>query len=158
MEIILGAIIVVCVLIGFWKLQQSEQVKANQSIVYGLLSLGVVGFILIATTGISYAMVVYVVALTPVLPFAMRLFQHSYYEQPAYDELSIVNAAALMQREEALQVLGLDEMATADDVKKAHKAMILRVHPDQGGSDYLTQKVNQARDMLIQPRKMKPKL
>lgn len=54
-----------------------------------------------------------------------------------------------MSREEALEILGLDETADEQAIHKAYKEMIRRVHPDQGGSSYLAAKINQARDVLL---------
>ena len=53
-----------------------------------------------------------------------------------------------MDRTEALSVLGLDEGADAAAVDAAHRKMIRRAHPDQGGSAYLAAKVNEAREVL----------
>ena len=49
----------------------------------------------------------------------------------------------------ALEILGLDESADKDQVIKAHRGLMQRLHPDRGGSDYLAQKINAARDYLI---------
>jgi len=54
-----------------------------------------------------------------------------------------------MSREEALEILGLTEGATADDVKRAHREMMMRHHPDQGGSNYFATKLNEAKDLLL---------
>lgn len=59
------------------------------------------------------------------------------------------SAPAGMSREEALAVLGLTEEATPDDIRAAHRRIIGQIHPDQGGSDYLAAKANQARDRLL---------
>jgi hypothetical protein len=53
-----------------------------------------------------------------------------------------------MSRHEALQVLGLDERATREDVQREYRRLIKRLHPDLGGSTYLTAKLNEARDVL----------
>lgn len=55
----------------------------------------------------------------------------------------------IMTREEALDILGLSGNPDADTIKDAHHKMMLKVHPDQGGSDYFASKLNQARDMLL---------
>jgi DnaJ family protein C protein 19 len=55
---------------------------------------------------------------------------------------------ARMSRREALEVLGLDERATRADVQREYRRLIKRLHPDLGGSTYLTAKLNEARDVL----------
>jgi len=54
-----------------------------------------------------------------------------------------------MTREEALDILGLSGTPNPEEIKEAHHNMMLKVHPDQGGSDYLASKLNQARDILL---------
>lgn len=54
-----------------------------------------------------------------------------------------------MSRDEALLVLGLAERPSAEEIQAAHKRMILRAHPDQGGSNYLAAKVNEAKTVLL---------
>ncbi len=51
--------------------------------------------------------------------------------------------------EEALQILGLESGASKEDIIKAHKRLVQRLHPDRGGSDYLAAKINAAKDQLI---------
>ncbi|WP_321390796.1 hypothetical protein [Emcibacter sp.] len=54
-----------------------------------------------------------------------------------------------MDREEALDVLGLSGHPTVTEIKEAHHKLIRKIHPDQGGSDYLAMKINDARDVLL---------
>lgn len=54
-----------------------------------------------------------------------------------------------MDREEARRVLDLPPTADADAVRAAHRRLVARVHPDQGGSAELTGRVNAARDILL---------
>jgi curved DNA-binding protein CbpA len=54
-----------------------------------------------------------------------------------------------MTRNRAFAVLNLSEGASREEVLKAHRDLIKRVHPDHGGSSYLASEVNQARDVLL---------
>ncbi len=56
---------------------------------------------------------------------------------------------ALPDVAEARAILGLQEDATADDVRSAHRRLLAGVHPDKGGSADLTRRVNAARDVLL---------
>ena len=56
---------------------------------------------------------------------------------------------ASMTPEEAYAVLALAPEASKDQIIAAHRRLILRFHPDRGGSDYLAAKINQAKDLLI---------
>lgn len=54
-----------------------------------------------------------------------------------------------VDREEALNILGLESDASEDDIIAAHRRLIQKVHPDRGGSDYLASRINQAKDLLL---------
>jgi len=54
-----------------------------------------------------------------------------------------------MSRAEALKVLGLEEGASADDIRAAHRRLMLQNHPDKGGTDYIAAKINEAKDVLL---------
>jgi hypothetical protein len=54
-----------------------------------------------------------------------------------------------MTRAEAFEVLGLKPGANRPDIIQAHKELMLKLHPDVGGNDYLATKLNQAKDLLL---------
>ena len=54
-----------------------------------------------------------------------------------------------MSRSEALNVLGLEPGATEEQIRAAHRRLIVQIHPDKGGTSYLAAKINEAKDVLL---------
>ena len=54
-----------------------------------------------------------------------------------------------MSKKEALNVLGLREGASKEEIRAAHRRLIQQTHPDKGGTNYLAAKINEAKDVLL---------
>lgn len=54
-----------------------------------------------------------------------------------------------MDAREAREVLGVSDSAAPEEIKAAHHRLLKAVHPDQGGSNYLAARINEAKDVLL---------
>jgi hypothetical protein len=73
-------------------------------------------------------------------------------QQKSGHEEHSARSAGKMTGEEALEVLGLSQPYTREDVIDAHRKLMQKLHPDRGGNDYLAATVNEAKDVLLKNR------
>lgn len=101
-----------------------------------LVSLSVI--FLLATGRMNFVIPLLVALLPVVLPALNRFL--NIYKGPSSGKMTLA---------EAYEVLDLQPGASRQEIIEAHKRLIKKVHPDTGGSTYLTQKLNEAKDLLL---------
>ena len=74
------------------------------------------------------------------IKFVAKVFLNKKYDQPRNHS---------MTRKEALDILGLDENATKNEIQDNYQKLMKKNHPDLGGSDWITKKLNEAREILL---------
>jgi len=72
-------------------------------------------------------------------PTAARGFK-SFYKGGFESEMTLSEAAL---------ILGIRRSASRDKIRLAHRRIMLANHPDNGGSDYLASKINEAKEVLL---------
>jgi len=100
--------------------------------------------------------VLYLLRLLPVLlvhfPHLQRLWQLLTTNRQSKNEQqgdTYQQSSGKMSTAEAYQILGLQVGAPREDIIAAHRRLIQKNHPDQGGSDYLASKINLAKQTLL---------
>lgn len=150
MHIILLSLLVVVAamaLVKRWP-RLTRQEKTQWTLILLILGLG-----LLAVTGrlnwlglVVAALVGTVRVLTPwllrLLPLAQQVLKAKNQQPPS-------ESRKTMSRVEALEILGLQEGVTREDIIEMHRKLIQKLHPDRGGNTYLASKINQARDCLL---------
>lgn len=67
-------------------------------------------------------------------------------DQSAEGELPVWAAGSL---EEAASILGVELNADEATIRNAYRRLIIQLHPDRGGNEYLAAKINSARDTML---------
>ncbi|CRG94431.1 mitochondrial import inner membrane translocase, putative [Plasmodium gallinaceum] len=54
-----------------------------------------------------------------------------------------------MSKSEAYKILNINPTTNKEKIREVHKQLMLKNHPDNGGSTYIAAKVNEAKDVLL---------
>lgn len=54
-----------------------------------------------------------------------------------------------MNRREAGLVLGVKQNATKEEIRSRHRKLMVFNHPDNGGSQYIAAKINEAKELML---------
>ncbi len=111
---------------------------------------------LLAAAALGIALAALFLSVTGRLPAALAILAALWPLAAAWLRNRAPSAAAPAQRpgpmteKEAYDVLGLPFGAKEADIRAAHLRLMKKLHPDQAGSGWLAQKINAARDLLLQ--------
>lgn len=92
----------------------------------------------------------------PKMPDLRAYDDNPFHRQNHYNqdgEKEAAQPSGKMDRAEALAMFGLEEGASDDQVRDVYKNLMAKIHPDKGGTTYLAQKLNEARDLLLGKKK-----
>jgi hypothetical protein len=115
-----------------------QTVTMAVTVMTGVLALAL---LLLALTG---RLPVAIGILAALWPIGLSVWKSSRKRRPA-----AAPAAKPMSRAEALDILGLSEPASAEDINEAYKRLMMKLHPDRQGSEWMAAKLNEARDFLL---------
>lgn len=125
-------------------------VAGSAILVLGFLAVtGRLNFITAAITG-AVAMLPKAAQLLRYLPILDKFRQHANNSNQQQNQKNQqASAQPVMNKKQASDILGIEPNASKDEIIKAHKRMMQKVHPDRGGSDFLAAQINQAKSTLL---------
>lgn len=139
----IGAIIAGISLYRFFLKASAGQVKAL------LLSIaGIAVFLAALTLALTGRLPAAIAILIALWPLAVSWLRHKKRQEKTTPPAS--NTQLTIQ--EAYEVLGLSHGASNEEIQSAYISLMKKLHPDQAGSDWIAQKINAAKELLLNSR------
>ncbi len=139
--LVIGLILGIFAMYRFFLRAEVREIKAL--ILAALIITICLALFVLAVTGHLPAAIAIVAALSP---FIIAWFTKR--RRSAYDK-QVGDTGKPMDAKEARRVLGVDENASEIEIKEAYKKLMKKVHPDQEGSQWMAEKLNEAKDLLL---------
>lgn len=141
--ILIGFVFLLYVISKFMKQSKSEKVK--KIFRFGIaLILGLLAFLILVRGNVAVSGILGLLSFLSAQGGLWRFLVSA-----SDTKTATTHNESQMTRNEALEILGLLGKPEPEEIKDAHHKMMLKLHPDQGGSDYFASKLNQARDILL---------
>lgn len=148
----LAGIIIALLAFGFlnWWARADVRVIRNGLKVALLLGMAIAALIILALiiTG-RFALIPLLFLIAPLALRISRLTIAGAGDQHKDTASAPRQSKSTMTRAEALEVMGLSEGASRQDIKDAYKKLMAQIHPDRGGTDWMAAKLNEARRILL---------
>ena len=132
--------------------QRADKGKRNRSLISILLyGIATALLILVLTGRISWLFALFSVAIPWInrALMAKQIWHQFSRTRHTNKGENRARSSTKMTREQAYEILNIPTNAKRQDIIDAHRKLIQKVHPDRGGSDFLTAQINQAKDVLL---------
>ncbi len=152
-RLILGVALIIVILMLLR--QTFPDAKSIRNVTISLLLIAAITVLIaLGVTGRLHWLVSLFGAVLIAMPKLIKVLRYATPMQQAYAKMKDAKETPppsnSLSVQEAYDVLGLAAEASREEIIKAHRKLIQKIHPDRGGSDYLANKINQAKEVLLQ--------